>query len=378
MGYSTRSTFDLLVPFAMIQADNEYGQRRMVVLGEPAVRCPKCGYVSFPGLEQCRKCGYRFRLSPDPQGKRVADSVDPEAVGFLASSTAGSHPEPRSAEPLAEFELQSRGESREDSGVDWANEVSGRVASYRQRRANLRQEAEKNLNLQFSFETETESRASTAPASGLPGGREIDLTFESRGLVPGGVSLESLPLARGAEERRRTPRPGSQNVSDFRLQAETIDASLDAADRNQAFNVSDLGCAPLSRRFLAGVVDTVVLLVAGALFAALFTLVGGKIQAVPLNLVIVVFLASFWIFVYFGLFSALTLSTPGQSAMGLALRNLEGGSPTRQESLLRAFGYLVSIASFMLGFLWAAMDSDGLAWHDHISGTMLVERNSEE
>lgn len=64
--------------------------------------------------------------------------------------------------------------------------------------------------------------------------------------------------------------------------------------------------------------------------------------------------------------------------MGLALRNLEGGSPTRQESLLRAFGYLVSIASFMLGFLWAAMDSDGLAWHDHISGTMLVERNSEE
>lgn len=163
----------------------------------------------------------------------------------------------------------------------------------------------------------------------------------------------------------------------MRLRAESFDAALGAKGQEESFSIPELACAPLSRRFPAGVVDAILLLVAGAVFAALFTLVGGNIQTVPIDLAVVAFIAAFWIFIYFAVFSTLTLSTPGQSAMGLTVRSLEGGPPTRQEGLLRAFGYLVSIASFMLGFLWAAMDSDGLAWHDHISGTMLIEDESE-
>lgn len=96
-------------------------------------------------------------------------------------------------------------------------------------------------------------------------------------------------------------------------------------------------------------------------------------QLAPLSLGVLLALGVFWLFTYFAAFTLLTLSTPGQAMMGLWVRNFDGGIPTRQECLLRAFGYLVSIASVMLGFLWAAMDSDGLAWHDHISGTLLTE-----
>jgi uncharacterized RDD family membrane protein YckC len=53
------------------------------------------------------------------------------------------------------------------------------------------------------------------------------------------------------------------------------------------------------------------------------------------------------------------------------IHNLEGAHPTTQEAFLRAFGYLVSITALMLGFLWALLDSEGLTWHDRMSGTFV-------
>ncbi|MGH9342610.1 MAG: RDD family protein [Terriglobia bacterium] len=136
---------------------------------------------------------------------------------------------------------------------------------------------------------------------------------------------------------------------------------------------SEPTAAPLHKRVLAGMADAGILLMAGCLFAGLFALVKGNLDSTPLDLIVAGFIAVFWIFVYFGLFTAVALRTPGQAAFGLSVSNLDGERPTRQEAFLRAFGYLVSLAALMLGFLWAAMDSDGMSWHDHISGTILVE-----
>jgi uncharacterized RDD family membrane protein YckC len=51
---------------------------------------------------------------------------------------------------------------------------------------------------------------------------------------------------------------------------------------------------------------------------------------------------------------------------------MEGWPPDRRESLLRAFGYLVSLSAFLLGFFWALVDGESLTWHDRISGTFLT------
>jgi len=63
--------------------------------------------------------------------------------------------------------------------------------------------------------------------------------------------------------------------------------------------------------------------------------------------------------------------------MGLEVRTLDGASPTATDSVLRAVGYLVSTSALMLGFVWALVDSDGLTWHDRMSGTCVTERDWE-
>ena len=63
--------------------------------------------------------------------------------------------------------------------------------------------------------------------------------------------------------------------------------------------------------------------------------------------------------------------------MGIEVRNLEGRFPTPREAFWRAFGYLVSSAALMLGFVWALVDSEGLTWHDRISGTFLAAAEAE-
>jgi hypothetical protein len=46
--------------------------------------------------------------------------------------------------------------------------------------------------------------------------------------------------------------------------------------------------------------------------------------------------------------------------------------PTVRESCWRAFGVLVSTSALLLGFIWAWVDSQGLTWHDRMSGTFIT------
>jgi uncharacterized RDD family membrane protein YckC len=143
-----------------------------------------------------------------------------------------------------------------------------------------------------------------------------------------------------------------------------------------ASDFAEVLAAPLGKRFIAGVLDALVLSAVAGMFAIVFRAAGVRLHRGAVDLAVLLVASAFWLFIYFAAFTTLASATPGQSTMGLWVRNFDGDLPTPQECLLRAFGYLVSIASVMLGFLWAAMDSDGLAWHDHVSGTLLAERDS--
>lgn len=133
-----------------------------------------------------------------------------------------------------------------------------------------------------------------------------------------------------------------------------------------------LRVAPLGRRFLAGLADTLVLMLGGGLFALIFWAAGGRISPHPVNVAVLGSILVLFILAYFGLFTALSSSTPGLLWMKLEVRSLGGAPPTPQESFWRAFGYLVSIASLLLGFIWALVDGDGLTWHDRMSGTFIT------
>jgi uncharacterized RDD family membrane protein YckC len=273
----------------------------------------------------------------------------------------------------------------------WRQELTERVQSFRRRRARLRNEPPPEENLDFEFESR-EAGALAAP------GVEKILEFPQNALS---VDTEMAP-ASGLEENAQPSDAETQGRAEERL--EVLDSALPQADEfapeptsladhplevvvgppevearaaASQLELEAFRVAPLGRRFLAGLVDGLVLLLAGGLFAFIFWRVGGRLTPVPSNLTIVAFIAIIFVWAYFGLFTALTFSTLGLAWMGIEVRNMEGWPPAPRESLMRAFGYLVSLSALMIGFLWALVDSDGLTWHDRISGTFLTPISQE-
>lgn len=368
------------------------------------MKCPRCGFVSFPGVSQCKKCGYRLAdrgnaAAPGSSPLEAAE-FDPEAPQILASSVRpspaadqpGTEPREGAPTPSAPAHVENPPSTADDSpveppanaGAPWSNEVTNRVANYRRRRSSPRNPAPPDQSLALDFDADLEGKAGFflgSPRTGRPAPRRgFDAAFNESGERVK-ANIDSLPLLNTGGRAAPRPFPSVNAEAGFKedikpapAPIQFLDSALPETHGIPASGFAEVLSAPLGKRFWAGVVDGLVLLAAGGLFALLFRVVGGDVRRTASGFVVVVSIAVFWLFVYFASFSAIALSTPGQSLMGLSLRNFDGELPSQQECFLRAFGYLVSIASMMLGFLWAAMDSDGLAWHDHISGTFLAER----
>ncbi len=313
------------------------------------MKCPDCGFVSPSVLPQCENCGRGFPHLADPEGQP---------------------PVQQASEPLEPL----------------PDELTQRVQKFRRRRARLREDFDPESTLEFDFEGS--SADDLLPATARLGAprpdRELDAVLraeeDTRGAVPavGSVALrresELLESSRleetgepSADGRRRRPEPGAIPLV---TESPPSDEPESAGERVPA--------APLSQRFLAGVIDGMVLLLALALFVGTFWwIVGGRLHLYPGRLAVVGFVAGFLVLSYFALFGRLAPATPGQRALDLTLHSLEGSAPTSGQALWRAIGYLVSCAALMLGFAWALFDVDGLTWHDRMSGTFLTSRNPE-
>jgi len=395
------------------------------------VKCPKCGSFSYSELTQCTRCG--ASLAPAAQPPPTVAKVSPVAQADIATPDEGMELEPSSpavrtgppmqneaevtgpnfdsrdpdrSEAAAEPSQASRPlpvnldlgfarNHREDSAATatpaptpqaaaWRQELSERVSSFRQRRARFRNEPPPEENLDFEFE-----RSETKTAGGPEMERFLEFPQSSVNVeaeIGSPVGFENDALYSDAERQELgdavfeipdSPRPRAEDVeigpaSNNRLEivvgpSEAAATTAATSPELEAFLVASLG-----RRFLAGLIDGLLLLLAGGLFALIFRFAGGYLAPTPLDLAVLAVIAFIFVWSYFGMFATLTFSTPGQACMGIVIRNMEGEPPVPHESLLRAFGYLVSLSAFMLGFFWALVDSESLTWHDRISGTFLT------
>ena len=154
--------------------------------------------------------------------------------------------------------------------------------------------------------------------------------------------------------------------------------------------------ASLGRRALAGAINGGILAAGLAAFAAAFALTTGhaaelrssaamltllrelagrapdqaglQIQLQPsLMLAAAAIAAGFLYLLYQGLFFSLNQATPGMRCARIALCTFEDENPTRPAMCRRIVAVLLSACPFGLGFLWAALDEDRLAWHDRVS-----------
>lgn len=78
-------------------------------------------------------------------------------------------------------------------------------------------------------------------------------------------------------------------------------------------------------------------------------------------------------FGYFGWFWTHGGQTLGMRSWRLRLVGDARKSATWGQALLRFAGACVSWLVFGAGFLWVLVDRQGLAWHDHISGTRIAD-----
>lgn len=379
------------------------------------VKCPRCGFFSYPGLTKCQRCGTRLVpaarspsvgastspiTQPGPVSQKGEKASDPPSPPMdSAPNNAGNEPpQDKRPETISDnLDLGSPPDHREQPAAEatpaqvqepapWRQEVSERVLNFRQRRARLRNEPPQEETLDFEFER-SEAKPGVEPEVEKilefpQNAVSLDADIASREAVEndarssgagtpegGGAGLEILdPAQPQAAEFAVEPGPPAENRLEIVVGPSEVDAPADASPPNlEAYPV-----APVGRRFLAGLVDGLVLLLGGGLFTLIFRSAGGRFTLIPPNLAVVAVIALIFVWTYFGFFTVLAFSTPGQAWMGIEVRNMEGRPPTLPESFLRAFGYLVSLSAFMIGFFWALVDSDSLTWHDRISGTFLT------
>ncbi|MGA3054308.1 MAG: RDD family protein [Candidatus Korobacteraceae bacterium] len=67
-------------------------------------------------------------------------------------------------------------------------------------------------------------------------------------------------------------------------------------------------------------------------------------------------------------------ATAGMRIAKIRLSTFKGNSPCRRQRRQRVMALYFSMASFVMGLLWAFVDVDSLCWHDRISRTYLTDR----
>lgn len=382
------------------------------------MKCPKCGFVSYAGLDHCKKCGFPFVkaaprsasssvISLFPTGIRTPQSSPHQAEVPREPQQPSSRPEsappaPQFVRPASEPQASlledlplDRQQDAPENANAWREELSERVVNYRRRRARLQAESESTPNLELSFADANDPKP-TQPIFQLNEAEEEEVQsprFEMELGEPTGALDDVAPT----REILSSDEPADETVPIDAAPLETRQEVFRAPTLESPMEIpvgfptevvpaeeqpDSIILAPLSRRFLGGVIDALVLLSGAALFGFFFwtVLVSftplRQISVGPLNLAVLGFISLFYVFAYFSLFCAVAASSPGLLLAGCEIRNLQGEHPTVRESMWRAFGLLVSLAALMLGFLWACVDSDSLTWHDRMSGTVITEEQN--
>jgi uncharacterized RDD family membrane protein YckC len=229
------------------------------------------------------------------------------------------------------------GVSEEPAEPEWRREVSRRLEQYRARHGRSRPEDDSQSGLPF---------------------RE--------------AAVRKTPyLDQDARERHRAvARHRAAERVEISVQPE-LDFSNAPDDRAHP-QTALVPVASLAQRRWAGAIDVLFLGITCVGFLGLFRSLGGQIVVDKAGAIVYLIVGYLFYALYFSLFSTLAGATPGMQLRGLSIVRLDGSLPDTRQLLWRSFGYLLSGATLMLGFLWATWDEDHFTWQDRISQTYIT------
>jgi uncharacterized RDD family membrane protein YckC len=137
--------------------------------------------------------------------------------------------------------------------------------------------------------------------------------------------------------------------------------------------------AAYGKRFAAGLLDWLLGSLPGIIAAFIYSngnsrLFGNALAGGGNATWWVTLISTVCFFGYFTLFTALYGKTPGKMLLGLRVVRYDGSKPGWATAFLRqCFGYTVSSAGILLGFIWPAFDKRQQGWHDKLARTFVVE-----
>jgi len=235
---------------------------------------------------------------------------------------------------------------------EWRREVNRRLEQYRARRHHLNPD---------------ESQAALFSQS-------VDLELEDDVFVRESAPAPHIqrPIQRPSQRpaQRSTQKARSSERMEIRVQPE-LDFAHALDDRAHP-QTALVPVASLGERRWAGILDILFLGLTCAGFIALFHALGGQITFDKLDAVVYISVLYLFYALYFFLFTTFAAATPGMQFLNLSVVRLDGSLPDSKQLWWRSFGYLLSGATLMLGFIWALWDEDRFTWQDRISHTYIT------
>jgi uncharacterized RDD family membrane protein YckC len=288
--------------------------------------------------------------------------------------------------------------------TSWRQEVVARVKNYRGRRR-PRAPRYPSLRLQFEasepawvrkapVETPTPSRAirqavaveSAPPEPTTPEVKLAEPMADAAPVAPESAKIIEFPRSANAPpkplEELAEPvldRPRILEVPEVAppppaLGGILIEPAERAANEKRPGFEIPLKSAPLSRRVLAGAIDTVLVLSAFTGFAYIFVRMAAAMPPLQQAGGASVMLAGlFWV-AYQYLMLVYAGTTPGLKIAKLQLSRFDGSPAARSLRRWRVLGSVLSAVSLGLGYAWCFLDEDGLCWHDRITRTYMAPR----
>jgi uncharacterized RDD family membrane protein YckC len=312
----------------------------------PVIRiCPKCGALLLDDTDSCSFCSAEASEKSTFLGSAV------ESISASAPSSASAAAQPTRATAAsrgtgAAAAVAPAIERTESAESDWRNEVSRRLEQYRARRGHLRHNDSQ---------------------SGLPFRESVtdnDTVAEAELRARLAAQVKSEARAQLAQRQRQPERV------EIRIQPE-LDFSSSPDDRAHP-QTALVPVASVAERRWAGALDAIFLAFTCAGFLGLFRSLGGEITIAKTDVVVYALAAYLFYCFYISLFTVLAGSTPGMQLRGLSVVRLDGSLPDTRQLLWRSFGYVLSGATLMLGFVWALWDEDRFTWQDRISQTYVT------
>jgi Predicted membrane protein/domain len=288
--------------------------------------CPQCGAVLTKGALSCNFC----------------DSSESVPIGDHSKTTQGN----QASNAIAEHE--------------WRGELNQRLQAYRAKRRKL---APNEAQSELPFNGSVSDSGGTVAVQLEEAPRD---THDAKDDFAFTIAIGRIA--------------GRQDPNDARL---LIDVSVSPEEQAAPQEVTRepvvlpqssgiFPVASLDERRSAALIDAACLAFAYGGFLALFGSLGGHFTFSKLSAAVCFSTFAFVYLQYFGLFTIFGGTTPGMMIRGLQVATFAGELPTLRHLLLRATGYMLSVGTLFLGFLWALWDEDSLTWHDRLSGTYLT------